>query len=363
MKVLQAVVVCLVFLVFAEQAQALPKFSARTGWKCQSCHVNPSGGGMRNPGGVTYGREELPVPTWSEELGLENFSTDLSDFVAVGADVRTLFFYQEGDPDNQNALFQMQGDLYINLKLAKKVNVYFDKGLYSGFEIFGLLNVLPLNGYVKAGKFVPNYGLKLDDHRAYVREYIGFSPEIGNPYFTGAEVGIVPGPLSVTGGIYNSSEGRGESIASEKTFLGRVEGLFGVSDNVYVGLGGNVLYKDVMGGKNSFLGGFGTVGIAGFSLIGEVDMIKSDISGVKKDGFAVFVEGDYAITQGFDLKAMYDFYDDDLDLATGTTSRYSFGFEFFPISGVEVRPLYRIVKEEPTDAKNNELHVLLHFYL
>lgn len=128
MRFLQAVAVCLVFFVFADQAQALPKFSTRTGWKCQSCHVNPSGGGMRNPGGVTYGREELPVPTWSEELGLEDFSTALTNFVSVGADVRTLFFYQQGSTEDQNALFQMQGDLYINLQLAKKVNVYFDKG-------------------------------------------------------------------------------------------------------------------------------------------------------------------------------------------------------------------------------------------
>ncbi len=363
MRFLYSVFVVLVVLVFTEQAQALPKFSARTGWKCQSCHVNPSGGGMRNPGGVTYGREELPVPTWSEEFGLDDFSTDLTNFVSVGADVRTLFFYQQGSTEDQNALFQMQGDLYINLKLAKKVNVYFDKGLYSGFEIFGQLNVLPANGYVKAGKFVPNYGLKLDDHRAYVREYIGFSPEIGSPYFTGAEVAVLPGPLSVTGGVYNSSEGRGESIASEKAFLGRIEGLFDVTDDVYAGLGGNVLYKDVMGGKTNFLGGFGMVGIADFTVIGEVDLLKSDISGAKKEGLAVFVEGDYMVVQGFDLKAIYDFYDEDLDLATGTQSRYSFGFEFFPISGVEVRPLYRIVKEEPTDVDNDEFHLLLHFYL
>jgi hypothetical protein len=363
MRLLQAVAVCLVFLVFAEQAHALPKFSARTGWKCQSCHVNPSGGGMRNPGGVTYGREELPVPTWSEELGLEEFSTDLSKFVSVGADVRTLFFYQQAGDESQNAIFQMQGDLYINLKLAKKVNVYFDKGLYSGFEIFGQLSVLPENGYIKAGKFVPNYGLKLDDHRSYVREYIGFSPEVGNPYFTGAELGIAPGPFSVTAGVFNSSEGRGESIASEKSFLGRVEGLFDVADDVYVGLGGNIFYKELMDGKSNYVGGFGALGIADFTVIGEVDLLKSDMAGVKKDGLVVFVEGDYMVVQGFDLKAIYDFYDEDLDLATGTQSRYSFGFEFFPVSGVEVRPLYRIVKEEPTEIKNDEFHLLLHFYL
>jgi hypothetical protein len=321
---------------------------------------------MRNPGGVTYGREELPVPTWSEELGLEDFSTALTNFVSVGADVRTLFFYQQGSTEDQNALFQMQGDLYINLQLAKKVNVYFDKGLYTGFEIFGQLSVLPANGFIKVGKFVPNYGLKLDDHRSFVREFLGFSPEVGSPYFTGAEVAVSPGAFTVTGGVYNSAEGRGESIASDKTFLGRAEGLFDVGGSVYLGLGGNVFYKNVPDGSTTFLGGFGQFGIADLSVIGEVDLVQTDIAGtdpVKRDGLVVFIEGDYMVIQGLDLKAIYDFYDEDLDLATGTMSRYSFGLEFFPISGVEVRPLYRIVKEEPTEVDNDEIHVLVHFYL
>jgi hypothetical protein len=60
---------------------------------------------------------------------------------------------------------------------------------------------------------------------------------------------------------------------------------------------------------------------------------------------------------------IYDFYDPDLDVKTGSFSRYSFGFEFFPIAGVEVRPLYRINQEDPTDSTNDEFHLLLHFYL
>jgi hypothetical protein len=161
---------------------ALPRFAALTGAKCQSCHVNPSGGGMRQPFGVQYGRETLPVPTWSEELGLDDFSTRLTEFVSIGADFRTLYFIQQ-NPDTgtppqavkaTNAFWQMQGNVYMNFRLAKKVNIYVDKELYSGFEIFGLLNVLPGNGHIKVGKFVPNFGLKLDDHRAYVKTYTGF---------------------------------------------------------------------------------------------------------------------------------------------------------------------------------------------
>ncbi|MEK9138846.1 MAG: hypothetical protein AAB393_17130, partial [Bacteroidota bacterium] len=180
---------------------ALPRFASRTGAKCQSCHVNPSGGGMRQTFGVQYGRETLPVPTWSDEFDLEDFSTKLTDFISIGADFRTVYFYQQnpdtGTPPKSvkgaNAFWQMQGDVYVNYKLAKKVSIYLDKGIYSGFEIFGVLNILPGNGYIKVGKFVPNYGLKMDDHRIYTRQFTGFSTELGRPELTGAEVGFLPG--------------------------------------------------------------------------------------------------------------------------------------------------------------------------
>jgi hypothetical protein len=99
---------------------------------------------MRRIFGAAYGRDELPVPTWSEDFELEDFTTMLTSFLGVGADFRTLFFYQQ-IPDtgaaplpqsSNNAFFQMQGDLYLNFRIAKRVSIYLDKGLYSGFEIF-----------------------------------------------------------------------------------------------------------------------------------------------------------------------------------------------------------------------------------
>jgi len=362
-SLLPTLLFAVVTFIACDLATALPKFSSRTGWKCQACHVNASGGGMRLVGGVKYGREELPVTTWSEEFALDEFSTTLSNFVSIGADFRTLFFYLEDATEDKNAFFQMQGDVYMNFRLAKKVNIYLDKGLYSGFEIFGQANVLPANGFVKVGKFVPNYGTRIDDHRTYIREFTGFSLETGSPYYTGAEVAVSPGPATVTGGIYNSSEGRGTGIDKNKAFLGRAEAIFEVAEETHLGLGANILYKDVQGGKTSFLGGFGAFSYENFTLLGEVDLIKNDISGVRTDGLIMYGEMDYMVFQGFDLKFIYDFYDLDIDFQTGAFARYSFGFEFFPISGVEVRPLYRINKEELTEITNNELHVLVHFYL
>ena len=348
---------------------ALPRFASRTGAKCQSCHVNPTGGGMRQTFGVQYGRETLPVPTWSDEFGLDDFSTKLTDFISVGADFRTLFYYQQ-NPDTGaspkktiNQFYQMQGDVYVSYRLAKKVGIYLDKGIYNGFEIFGLLSILPGNGYIKVGKFVPNYGTKMDYHTAYIRKYTGFSPEQApRPELTGAEVGFLPGPISITGGVYNSVDILG-GTGSDKALLGRVEGMFGASEDVHVGLGGNVFTTKTGETRTTLFGGFGSFSYQNLTILGEADLIQNKLGGTKTTGLVTFAEVDYVVTPGLDVKVGYDFYDRDKDLKTGSMSRYNIGLEFFPIAGVEVRPIYRIVKDEPIDIKNNEFNLVIHFYL
>jgi hypothetical protein len=358
-------VLLLVAFCIVDFATALPRFASRTGAKCQSCHVNPSGGGMRQTFGVQYGRDELPVPTWSEELGLDDFSTKLSDVVSVGADFRTLFFYQEHPLSNNNAFFQMQGDVYMNFRVAKKVSMYLDKGLYTGFEIFGLLNLLPANGYIKVGKFLPNYGLKMDDHRTFVRDRTGFSPESrtsgGVPELTGGEVAVSPGSFTIMGGIYNAKDQIGQATEDTKALLGRAEGIFKLSEGVNLSIGGNVFSTKMNGIRTTIFGGFGSFSYQNLTLLEEADVIQAN--GTVPDVLVTLTELDYAATPGLDLKFMYEFYDQDIDLKTGSTSRYTVGFEFFPISGVEVRPLYRIPKESQKEVKNNEFLLIIHFFL
>ena len=66
---------------------------------------------------------------------------------------------------------------------------------------------------------------------------------------------------------------------------------------------------------------------------------------------------------GLDLKLAYDFYDPSIDLKSGANSRYTAGVEFFPLPGVEVRPLYRFVRETPVEVRNNEFDIVLHCYI
>ncbi len=377
-------VAAVVLVVSSSTMLALPRFASRTGAKCQSCHINPSGGEMRQAFGVRYGREELPVPTWSEDFQMEDFTNIIANVLGVGADMRTLFYSQH----STNAFFQMQGDLYVNFRLAKKVSLFLSKGLYSGFEVFGLLNILPASGYIKVGKFLPDYGTKFDDHTAFIRTYSGFSQELGRPELTGGEVAISPGPVTITGGLYNSADGFGAGGTSTKAFLGRIEGMFSLADHVTLGLGGNYfgggtlstnvisrIASDVgvdvatpgSAADNTLVGGFGSFSYQELTLFGEVDLMKTKSAETTTKGLIAYVEADYPVVTGVDLKLAYDFYDPDKDVASGSISRYSAGLEFFPIAGVEVRPVYRWLRTQNVTAGQGEdswteFQLLFHFY-
>lgn len=368
------VVVCVLVLAL-ESVQALPRFAVRTNAKCQSCHINPTGAGMRNfYGSTSYGREALPIKSWQQEFALDEFSTQLTDFLSYGLDFRFLYFYQKKDnPDaTRSSFFPMQMDVYFNMRISKKVNVYVNPafGPYPRYEVFGNLAVLPLEGYVKAGRFSPPYGLRIDDHNVYVREKTPLRNNLGQG--AGVELGFNPGPLILLASVMNTGADR---FTSPKTIIGKTEGRFKIESlNVLLG----VSSFNRPGDRVNLLGAYGLVAWDGnATLMGAAEYIRGNSTELSLDGerggsngarndlkqLAVTVEADYVISQGIDIKFIYDFFDPDTKLKTGAATRYSVGLEFFPISGVEVRPLYRYTNDTVLNRKTNDVQVMLHFYL
>lgn len=364
---------------FIDSSDALPKFATRQGAKCQSCHINPTGKGMRSTFGSTYGREELTMTTYKEQTDIEEYSPMLNDFFTVGMDYRTLFYFRE--QNTTSSFFQMQGDLYLDLRLNKKFRIYFDKGLYSGFEVFGLAKVLPLDGYVKIGNFVPSYGLKMDDHNLLIRSgpFFPINPAVasypGGLGFgqgaedTGLEFGFNPSIFSINIGVFNGRKGGLTGTAGTKNKAVVVRADANVqTDFLNFNIGGSVYNLPTANGpgKTQIIGGFGVFTFDNnLTLQGEYDIITTHNSVLNKlvSGNILYIEANYLLWSGVDLKLGYEFYDPNLDLKDGSVTRFTVGAELFPLTGVEVRPLYRINQEKPTELKNNEMHVMFHFYL
>lgn len=84
----------------------------------------------------------------------------------------------------------MQADIYVTFTPAKYLTVYYQDGLQQNREVFGIVQGLPYNVHLKLGKFIPPYGLKLDDHTSFIREKLGFGNTFGRESESGLEAGF-----------------------------------------------------------------------------------------------------------------------------------------------------------------------------
>src|SRR5258708_5740556 len=147
------------------QARALPRYSARYEQNCMLCHVNPTGGGMRS----AYATQQLiPKEIAMSPRALEAIApldTHIGKNITIGADFRELFIAATANASlaPPQGFFPMQGDVYLAFQLDPRYTLYYARSLSNTYEVFGLANVLPWDGYVKAGRFVPAYGWKFDD--------------------------------------------------------------------------------------------------------------------------------------------------------------------------------------------------------
>jgi hypothetical protein len=355
---LRIIISIILLVVIVHISGALPRFGTRTNLKCQNCHIDPNGGGMRNYyGSAMYARETLPVPAWSEDTTMAGFTPRLNDFVSIGMDMRTLFYYQQ--QQEHTSFFQMQGNLYICARLANKLLLYFDKELYSGFDVFGIANMFPANGYIKVGRFTPAFGTRIDDHTTFIKTKTVF-PNYRRED-TGIELGISPTSFTWNMGVFNGESGADPSNGWIRLFTTRAEALFRVADMNF-SLGGSVWFNDGKAGNLTMCGGFTGLSYKNTTIHAEADL-KKDNAGLGTQEFISYFEVNYLILDGLDLKLIYDFYDPDVKYITGSESRYSIGAEFFPLPGVELRPMYRLGKKDPGNVRQNEFDFLVHFFL
>jgi hypothetical protein len=358
MKYFKTICLFLFSFLIVTIGTALPRFSSATNLKCQNCHIDPNGGGMRNYyGAAMYGREILRVRAWSDDSTMNNFTTRLNDFVSIGMDMRTLFTYQQ--QRDYTSFYQMQGDLYLSARLANNLLLSLTKTLYHDFEIFGIANILPANGYVKVGRFTPAYGTRIDDHTAFIRSKTVFP--LYRREDTGIEVGISPASITWNAGVYNGEDGSDPSNGWIRLVTTRAEAFFQL-DKLNLSFGGSAWNNNGIFGTLTMYGGFAGASYKDIALHAELD-IKKDKSALGNTELISYIEINYLALDGIDLKFMYDFYDPDIDYMTGSESRYSLGVEFFPMPGVELRPMYRILAKTPGNMRQNEFDFLMHLFL
>lgn len=332
--------------VFAE-----PYIAVRTGFKCSQCHVNKTGGGKRTDFGIVYAQSRLPMAFWSPFR--EGGFVDGEPFgrVSIGTDFRadSLSSFDYTTPSGVSATGASDtavsgANVYLQVDLVPDVvTFYMDRALAPNGvnrELFGMVQGLPLNSYVKVGRMVLPYGLRLLDDDAFIRNGTRYTFE---RHAVGVEAGIEPGALSF---VTNVTEAQLSLTGAVVVRRFRVGASYG---------------EDLDGFGSSVYGGFAGVNVGRFTFLGEADVIRE--GGFER--LAGLAEVNFFVTRGLNVKATYELFDRDRALSTDRNQeRVTLGVEPFLTQFLQVGVFYRINRYDPSSptANQDELKVQLHAF-
>ena len=361
-----------IFIVvfFTMESYSFPRFALRGGGNCIDCHVNPTGGEMRNDKGWNMSRKGLTMS--APDTGFK-MSNKIADNIRFGFDIRGQILGTLGSQkriDFQN----MSGLIYTNVDLSEQINVFarydFENSVWEGYAV---AHILPNNGYIKGGTFIPNFGIRLDDHTAYTRggdlgfitnQKLGF---IYDPYYTetGGEVGFYISDFAFLTASVGRPIGRPAQpfLTNDPSYTARLQFNPSLTENLNLLFGGSFhRFRSTYTFPKSIAdmyGGFAGVGIGSFTLLAEYDIARSYLVTDSLTN-ALMIEAAYRITKGLEAIVRYDRIDPSTHTANDDHSRIVIGLDIFPYSYMEILPQYRIQMEHPSitnDAFNIQFHL------
>lgn len=386
-----------VVVTSARHATAEPYMAIREGRKCGTCHVNNTGGGMRtllantHLQDITHYRDIFPELDEAAEV----FNGQVTGFFSIGGDLRvddSIVFQDTPDASgrvphkflrgnvDENVLDVRQGALYFDVQLIEDfLSVYTDLNLAPGSpvarEIFGLLQgVIPGQGYLKAGRFYLDYGLKMEtdtlfsvnipSQDLFVRGRTGTT---FTGYDSGVEIGFQPGPWHFTASVTDPSSGdTGVRVTSNAYGMWRD---LPVIDNAI--LGASFMYNSPSGEDQYIYGFYGGSNLGPLEYQAEVDFIHQSFADRESVGsFLAYGELNYLLLGWINTKAFGEYADNDGTSASSNVTRTQtaqnrFGFGIEPFLGrfLQTRLFYSIAngpKDVPETNQNRlvlEIHV------
>jgi len=321
---------------------ALPLYASRGGVTCNTCHIDPNGGGIRNEFGFTFlkNRHSIePEERWA------NLTVDpkLNDWITVGLDVRVLYLAEHvngGETFGTSTFFPMQGQVNLAVQPHEHLTLVASHGLvvdepgfptgYVARELYGMIEELPGETYARVGRFRLPFGLRQDDHTSFTRD-TDFLIYDSQKDAAGIEIGKI--------GVHTFAQL--SAVNDDEPFAGRVERFAGkvgyVSKAFQAGLSG--FHQDPVTADFWSLYASATRGHR-LSLIAEyAGGTNHDIAYPNRE--ALFAELDYRAAHGLNLMAKFDYADNVKDFAGGLKRRYTAEVDINPVPFVETKLSYR----------------------
>jgi hypothetical protein len=363
MKTIIANAVLLLCALLAVRAQAEPYLAVQTGLKCVNCHVNPSGGGMRNAFGNAWARNELAARTVTPPGGDAadpGWTGEVQRYLSLGGNVRTGLRYEDTPGLDAESEFAIsRATVYAALRaIPNLLTIYLDEQVAPGGaltrEAYALLTPSSGRYTVKAGKFFLPHGLRLQDDTAFVRQVTGMNFDTPDH---GVEVGLEMPRWSAQLGVTNGTAGAGENDSMKQTSFNASY----VASRWRVGASYNYNNADL--GDREISGVYAGFRTGPISWLAEADFVTDDGPTGERDTYVSLLEGNWRLRRGHNLKVTYEYFDPDNDLDEDERERYSIVWEHSPMQHLQSRIGARFYNGVPEDAASNrdlffaELHV------
>jgi len=324
----------MVLLGCSGRAFAEPYLAVRMGLKCQACHVNPTGGGLRSDYGDVFAQTVLPAHPIRGDWGL--WTGEVTKFLRVGGDFRyDANFTQTPGAKTTNQLAVQQGRVYGEADvIPNRLILYVDEQVAPGtainHEAYGIFWSAAHDWYIKAGQMYLPFGFRFEDQSAFVYDVSStsmYSPD------TGVEFGWLRGhwdtQVTLTEGTFagNIPSSNGKEYGLQVSY---------VESAWRVGIAAND--DDSTFARRKVFGAFGGFRTGPVVWLGEVDAVQNNFPGL--DGVtqaAGLLEADWAIAPGNNLKLTFEPFDPNRDVHGNRQSRVSLVYELTPIQFVQLR--------------------------
>jgi hypothetical protein len=242
-------------------------------------------------------------------------------------------------------------------------------------DLFVMTNEWPYQAYVKAGRFMPNFGLRLDDHTNRTRREFELDNSLPESRVLGVEAGAVAA-IPFVHVSYFQMKSKYEEPDPWDIF--DVDGGTGYSVNLgwrdlAWSLGGSYLARrrpldeggdsDTYGFYGSFNPWYFSVNVP-VSLQGEVDFgTVQRASGLDADKLAMYGEIDWAAWNGFTVLMAYDWADPDRDVIDDESGRFQLGGQFTVIPGVTLDARVRYLHVATPQGDDGDFFAQIHIWL
>lgn len=336
---------------------AEPYLAVQEGYKCNVCHVNPTGGGLRNDFGTTYSKVLLPAEAIAAEF--DKWNGRVGDVLKIGGDLRADYSRVTAPhtPANQGFALE-QFRVYADLQIIQdKLGIYVDEQIApngsQNEEAYVRLGSTQNHGfYFKGGQFYVPFGWRLQDQTAFVRQLTGINMTTPD---RGVEIGYErnhwSAQLDFTNGSANSGGGTGHQFTGQVVYVQRIWRL---------GLAASFEQADA--GNRRVGGLFAGLKTGPVAWLGEVDMIHDDSFAGGRTLAAALVEGDWRIRKGHNLKLTAEYEDPDRHVAENQQARYSIVYEYTPMAFLQLRGGFRYYEGIPQAPLQNQRLLLLELH-